>query len=53
MERKPFLNINFRVNFVKTFNLAHLEMATIALFYKGNFKTLRNGCFTFRSKKLE
>jgi len=52
MERKPFSNINFRVDFVKTFNLTHIEMAAFGLFYKGNFKTLRNGCFSFRNKKL-
>jgi len=52
MERKPYLNINFRIDFVKTINLTHLEMATFGLFYKGNVETLRNGCFTFRNKKL-
>jgi len=43
MERKPFLNINLRVDLVKTFNITHLEMAAFELFYKGNFKTLPNG----------
>jgi len=38
-----FLNINFRVDFVKPFIFTRLEMASFGLFHKGNFKTLRNG----------
>jgi len=42
---KSFFNINFRVDFVKPVIFALLEIASFGLFYKGNFKTLRNGWF--------
>jgi len=43
MERKPFSNINFRVDFVKTFNRTHLEMAAFGLFYKVTLKHCEMG----------
>jgi len=42
---KSLFNINFRVDFVKPVIFALLEIASFVFFYKGNFKTLRNGWF--------
>jgi len=46
MGQNQFLNINFRIDFVKTFILTILEIVSFGLFHKGNFKTLRNGWFS-------
>jgi len=41
-----FLNINFRVDFVKPFIFTLLEIASFGLFYKSSFETMQNGWFS-------